>query len=536
MNAFDAFLQLPTRAVPDRAEIVRGIPANTRQSVINLDGPGCIRHLALVTRDTRTSLNVSRDMILRLYFDDAEVPQVEAPFGDFFGVMHGQGWYPIDTHVLSVLPWGGMNSYFPMPFARNARIEFEAGPNSGHIYLQVDWHRYPGQTLATAQRFCARWRREYPTASYGEQYLLLDTAGAGRLAGFVYGVRLFDNEDRWSHGGAENIYIDGQGEHPCFIRGVGGEDTFGVGYGGNQTVPLTHHYAALPYYAHEDIGEARPAPRLVGYRFYEHDALPFDESLQFRFGCMANDICSTVYWYQDAPVRPFFRMPPWESIRSAGRQPPQPGLARGTCDEPLPTDGEWWLCGPFAYDSGRAMATVLPPESGFDPAAAYPGGHAAGSGWLTDGARRRGRDQARWVRRSAHHGFIDFNHVFQPVARGVGISEAGVAYARCLLDAPVAMTAILRLTFDDALALCVNDGPLQHLGEHSAFRTCELRTDLRPGANTILLKHSNTIGLNHGGWAFNFQAYAPDGARLTPHAGCNPSNATTFPPTTTRQG
>lgn len=516
MNAFETFLQLPGRPVPDRAEIVRGIPANSRQSVMQLDGPGCIRHIALVTRDTRRTPNVSRQMILRLYFDEAETPQVEAPFGDFFGVMHGQGWYPIDTHWLSVQPWGGMNCFFPMPFARNARIEFEAGPDAGHIYLQVDWHRYPGQTLTTPQRFCARWRRECPTASYGEQYLVLDTRASGLMAGFVYGVRLFDNEDRWSHGGAENLFIDGQGEHPAFIRGVGGEDTFGVGYGGNQTVPLTHHYASMPYYVHEDIGEARPAPRVVGYRFYEHDTLPFAESLQFRFGCMVNDICSTAYWYQDAPVRDFFRMPAWEHIRHLERQLPQPGFPRGTYDEPVPTDGSWWLCGPFAYDEGRAMTAALPPETVFDPSAVYPGGHAPESGWMTEGARRRGRDQARWVRRDSQHGFIDFNHVFQPVRRGVGISEAGVAYARCVLDAPEAMSVTLRLTFDDALAVRVNEGPLHPLGDHTAFRTKEFVAALRKGSNTILIKHSNTIGLNHGGWVFNFQALTRDGRRLRP--------------------
>ncbi len=518
MNAFESLLTLPARPVPDRAEIVRGIPRNTRQSVIQLDGPGCIRHIALVTRDTRTAIPMSRDMILRIYFDDAETPQVEAPFGDFFGVMHGQGWYPIDTHWLSVMPWGGMNCFFPMPFARSARIEFEAGPADGHIYLQVDWHRYPGQTLSTPYRFCARWRRECPTASYGEQYLLLDTVGSGLLAGFAYGVRLFDNEDRWSHGGAENIYLDGQGEHPVFIRGVGGEDTFGVGYGGNQTVPLTHHYSALPYYVHEDIGEARPAPRVAGYRFYESDTMPFTESLQFRFGCMVNDICSTVYWYQDAPVRPFFRVPAWEHVRHLERYLPQPGFPRGTYDEPLPSDGSWWLCGPFSHDGGRAMTAVLPPEVAFDTAVCYDGGHGEGSGWLTEGAKRRNRDKARWVRRDAQHGFIDFNHVFQPVKRGVGISEAGVAYARCVLDAPEAMTATLRVTFDDALALRINDGPMQPVGEHSAFRTKEVRVALKRGRNVVLVKQSNTIGFNHGGWTFNFQAMAADGKRLWPMA------------------
>jgi hypothetical protein len=517
MHPYDALLALPAHPVPDRAEIVRGIDAHTRQSVMTLDGPGCIRHIALVTRDTRRTLHASRDMILRIYFDDAETPHVEAPFGDFFGVMHTEGWYPIDTHALSVMPWGGMNCYFPMPFAQSARFEFEAGPDPGHIYLQVDWHRYPGHTLTTPHRFCARWRRECPTASYGEQYLLLDTAGTGWLAGFVYGVRLYDNDDRWSHGGAENLYLDGQGAHPVYIRGVGGEDTFGVGYGGNQTVPLTHHYAAMPYYVHEDIGEARPAPRVVGYRFYEHDALPFRESMQFRFGCMVNDICSTVYWYQDTPVRSFFRMPRWDELRHWERGMPTPGFPRGIYDEPLPSDGSWTLCGPFA-DDGTAMAAVLPPEEAFDPAAVYDGGHAPASGWVTPGAQARGRHQARWVRRDAHHGFIDFNHVFQSVKRGVGVSEEGVAYARAILDAPADMPVTLRLTFDDTLALRVNDGPLRHLGTHTAFRTVEVPVTLHAGANVVLLKQNNTLGFNHGGWTFNFQAIGPDGTRLFPRA------------------
>ncbi|MFA6290296.1 MAG: hypothetical protein WC637_00870 [Victivallales bacterium] len=42
------------------------------------------------------------------------------------------------------------------------------------------------------------------------------------------------------------LNLDGQGEFPAYIRGVGGEDTFGLGYGGNQTVPLTHHNASMP--------------------------------------------------------------------------------------------------------------------------------------------------------------------------------------------------------------------------------------------------------------------------------------------------
>jgi len=164
------------------------------------------------------------------------------------------------------------------------------------------------------------------------------------------------------------------------------------------------------------------------------------------------------------------------------------------------------------------MSAVLPPESEFNTDAAYAGGHEPGSGWSSEGALKRGRDQARWVRREAQHGFVDFSHVYQPIKKGVGVSEAGVAYARCVLEAPVAMTATLRLTFDDALAIRVNDGSMQLLGEHAAFRTKEIAVQLKRGKNIILVKQSNTIGFNHGGWLFNFQAVAADGERLWPRA------------------
>jgi hypothetical protein len=164
------------------------------------------------------------------------------------------------------------------------------------------------------------------------------------------------------------------------------------------------------------------------------------------------------------------------------------------------------------------MATRLPPEAVFDASADYDGGHAPDSGWSTEGARRRGRDRARWVRRDAHHGFIDFNHVFQPVRYGSGVHEAGVAFARAVLEAPAAMPATVRLTFDDALVLRLNDEAPRHLGEHAAFRTVEVPVDLRRGRNVVLLKQSNTRGSNHGGWVFNFQAVAADGTRLLPRA------------------
>ena len=504
-------LHLPQHPVPDRVSITEPLPANTRKTYAQLDGPGCIQHLWVVLAHPKRLEMSSRKAIIRIYFDDEPVPYVEAPVGDFFGVMHGLGWYPIDSHFLSAKAWNGYNCYFPMPFAHSARIEFEAGPELNRVFLQADWHRYPGQTLTEPRRFCAAWRREMPTQRYGEDYLMLDADGPGQLLGFVYGVRLLDDVDRWSHGGAENIYIDGQGEHPVFLRGIGGEDSFGAGYGGALHPPETHHYAAMPYYVHEDVGDARPAQRLVGYRFFEKDTLPFRQSVQMRFGCMANDICSTAYWYQQQPVRPFFTMPDWAQLL------PGVELPHGVHDLALPETGEWWPCGPFANHGGQAFQTTLPPETAFQPDAGYDGLHGDESAWLNDSSRQQGRDQALWLRRTAHHGFIDFNHVFKPSGRGVGKTDVGAALARCLLHAPTELDATLHIAWDDALLLRVNQQVFD-LGNHDAFRVRSIPVKLRAGANTVLLKLGNKPGSNHGGWAFAFRAAAADGAVLTPQA------------------
>jgi hypothetical protein len=412
--------------------------------------------------------------------------------GDFFGVMHGRDYYEINTELLSVKPWSGYNCYFEMPFASRARIEFETGPDPVTVYLQVDWHRYPDQEMTEQRRFCAQWRREMPTQRYGEDFFMLDADGPGQLIGFVYGVRLIDNVDRWSHGGAENLYIDGLGEHPAFIRGIGGEDTFGTAYGGALHPPSSHLHASMPYYTHEDTGEARPAQRLTGYRFFTRDSVLFRDSLHMRFGCMENDICATVFWYQTGAPRRNTRMPKWDRLL------PDRELPRGKMDVDPPDHGSWRVRGVIDNTDGGAMADALAPR---EPAK-FEGGD-------TD-----------WIERKTMHGFVDFNHIFRPGKRGVGNHYRGAAaQARCVLVSDRGQKARLRFAWDDHLVVRVNDGEPIDMGDHSAFRQREIEVDLRPGENMILVTLSNEQGGNHGGWTFAMRAADQDGALLSPRAG-----------------
>jgi len=512
-------LDLPKHPVAQRVVFTGGkvgyLAPGERKTYFTLDGPGCIRQIFIADMKEDAW---NRDIIIRIYFDGAEIPHVEAPLGDFFGLMHGYLYYSINCKYLSVQHQNGYNCYFQMPFAESARVEFEAGEHGHHLGMQCNWHRYPGQTMPEKRRFCARWRREMPASRYTDGYLVLDADGPGEILGFVYGVRVIDNVDRWSHGGAENIYIDGEGEHPTYIRGMGGEDTFGVGYGGAVHVPESHLVQGMPCYKYEDTGEPRPSQHVVGYRFYDPDTIPYRDGVHFRFGSMCNDICSTVYWYQEGAVRPFFRMPGFDRLKPwrLGQPVDEPVIPRGTCDLPVPETGTWWLCGPFYNAGERAMNTTLPPEETFDADSVYEANHEEDSPWVRDKLRCiEERTKARWVKRAAVRGFCDFNDVFRPGVKGVCFSDDGTAVARCVLRSEKDTTAAIRVAFDDHCILRVN-GRVFDLGTHALFREATIETPLKRGDNTITLKLSNTLGLTNGGWAFAFRATASDDTLLRP--------------------
>jgi hypothetical protein len=533
-----SFLHLPERFTPER--VLDSWSAEPGQTYVlaELDGPGCIRHIWVGVRPRPMA---NRLLTLRIFWDGEAHPSVEVPLGDFFGLCHGIGYYAINSLYLSVQEQAGYNSYFPMPFARSARIELDATglDERAPFFYHVDWHRYRPGALTEGQRFHAAWRREFPTQPYADEYLMLDAVGRGRLLGFVLGVRLYDDVDRWSHGGAETIYVDGEatgddGVEPAHIRGSGGEDAFGTSFGGALHRPETHLYEGIPYYVHEDVSMARPAQRLAGYRFFEHDAIAFERSLHFRFGCMTNDLCSTVYWYQEPPHRPFVRLPE-PALRLPGTE-----LRRGAMDLPLDDEhdeqeGEWWLCGPFEDAGGQGMARALPPEEGAlpDPDVRYDGGFQDGSLWLNPPGAwptatlpaelrripqpRPDQHLARWVRRRSIHGFVDFAHVFRPRIRGVRFYWPAVASAQTTLSVDEDTAATLHIAWDDRLVVRLNDEPPRDLGEQVAFRRRAVPVRLRRGANRLLLKLSNTKGRTWGAWCFTCRVVLPDGSQVIPH-------------------
>ena len=222
-----------------------------------------------------------------------------------------------------------------MPFARGARIEAEAGPDVDppRIILFVDWHAYPDGALQEPLRFHAQFRRENPCQAFGRNYLLMDAVGRGYLLGFNYGVAVRDDRARWSHAGAENIYVANETGAPegtfAYLRGGGGEDTFGASYGGVLHQPSSHLDQGVPYYAQEDLGPAFARHTLAAYRFFASDAIPFSAPSTFASAPWPTTSAAPPIGTRNLPTVPSLSCPAGTSCRSA-RNCPTPAPERRT--------------------------------------------------------------------------------------------------------------------------------------------------------------------------------------------------------------
>lgn len=302
-----------------------------------IDGSGIIRHLYFSVWGADHYL---RDLVLRAYWDGSDVPCVEVPFGDFFGLGHERPRFftsllvTVNPGDLGVFGTFGFNSYFPMPFAKGARLTLT---NEGTDPVVAVWYHVEYEKTASIPdglgRFHASWHRENPTEAVGrvinttlhdginntgdENYVLLDAIGHGNVAGIFLNI---DNTmGNWYGEGDDMIFIDGESWPPSY-HGTGSEEIFGGG-----AVP-TDEYAG-PYTGFHLIGNLDFSGKVSMYRFYVNDPIRFRKSIRMTLehghaNNIANDYSSTVFWYQSEPHQAFGALPSAEDRRPrAGDDP-----------------------------------------------------------------------------------------------------------------------------------------------------------------------------------------------------------------------
>lgn len=291
-----------------------------RQTVTLADikGPGVIQHIWLTVHP-----KAWRQLVLRFFWDDEDVPSVEVPLGDFFCC----GWSErcnVVSLPVAVNPAGGFNCYWEMPFRGRARITLEnlSPDRIQGFYYQIDY------ALTDVPEDCAylhaQWRRSHPLA-YKEVHTLLDgVAGRGHYVGtyLAWGV----NSNGWWGEGEVKFYLDGDNDFPT-ICGTGTEDYFGGAWNFEQPKGeygvFSAPFSGLPQVIKPD-GLYHSQQRFGMYRWHVMDPVRFQEDLRVtiqalgwrsqlegrgRYLPLQDDIASTAFWYQTEPHTKFPGLP-----------------------------------------------------------------------------------------------------------------------------------------------------------------------------------------------------------------------------------
>ncbi len=300
----------------DHAQIMPGATL----TVFDSPGPGIISHIWFtIASESAAHL---KEIVLRAYWDGNAKPSVETPVGDFFGLNLGQ-YFNYQSAFLNCSPAKALNCYFPMPFAKSARITLtnDGDQRVTALYSNIDY-KMVSALPADALYFHAQHRQAAPNTAVawadhnneknllGEKnYVFAEIHGAGHLMGVTLGV--LQNADSWMGEGDEMIFIDDNSK-PA-ITGTGTEDYINGAwdFGGrdNQT-PFGYLYNGAPYIS---SGE-RVGGRTVMYRWHADNPVTFTRYLKHTIehghaNDRADNYYSVCYWYQTEPFTDFPALP-----------------------------------------------------------------------------------------------------------------------------------------------------------------------------------------------------------------------------------
>ena len=249
-----------------------------RVVLADIEGPGTLRHvwMTLLPGPPETM----RALFVEVFYDGGNQPSVSVPCLDFFGLPHGRP-VPYHSALTSAQEGRGFNSYFPMPFARNVRVELvNAAPGPTVLYYQIDYTLEPP---FDAQRgyLHVSFRRENPTVLTRDFVIAEGIEGPGRFLGCNVGVRVID-PGKWYGEGEVKIFRDGDEDLPT-ICGTGLEDYVGSAWGLGPHAAL---FAGAPLVAGPPArgagpGDLAPTVDFVSfYRWHLGDPVMFAHDLR----------------------------------------------------------------------------------------------------------------------------------------------------------------------------------------------------------------------------------------------------------------
>jgi hypothetical protein len=296
------------------------IGPNETAVLAEIDGPGAIQSMWL-------SGYTGRDFILRVYWDDQELPSIEAPLPDFFALPWGATYREdgketsvcVNSQPVVVAPKSGLNCFWEMPFRTKCRVTLQnINPDKAEVcYYQINY------TLTEVPVDCgyfhAQYRRVNPLPCKDVYTIVDGIKGQGHYVGTSMGWGI--NNNGWWGEVEIKFYLDGDGEYPT-ICGTGTEDYFGGSY--NWDVGGKYEIYSTPFLGMHQVikpdGLYNAQHRHSMYRWHVMDPIRFQNDLKVTIQALGwrsegryhpgqHDICSVAYWYQTLPAAPHPNLP-----------------------------------------------------------------------------------------------------------------------------------------------------------------------------------------------------------------------------------
>lgn len=242
--------------------------------IANIEGMGTIQHIWMTTLPEHW-----RRLILKIYWDDSDIPSVQVPLGDFFCL----GWCEytmVNSLPITVAPAGGLNSYWEMPFSRGARIVIEnlSAERIEGVFYQITW----AETAVSedSYRFNATWRRSDPLESLEAHCILDGVSGPGQYVGTYLAWE--SHHSGWWGEGPVKFYLDEDSEYPS-INGTGTEDYFGGAWSFEHPA-RTYAAYSTPYLGMPQVIEPQGfysnLQRFGLYRWHLKDPIVFQDGIR----------------------------------------------------------------------------------------------------------------------------------------------------------------------------------------------------------------------------------------------------------------
>ena len=253
------------------------------------------RILGIRLRPAAALAGTERDILMRAYWDGAAEPAVDAPVGDLFGASFGEP--AARSLMVGTSEEGWDYIYFPMPFARGARIEL-VSEGKRAVEVEAEVVTAPVGKGGDEGRFYAWWRREDPCTE-GRPYTYLKTKGRGHVVGMILQAQGLEPGSTGFFEGDDRVVVDGE----LAVPGTGSEDSLN---GGCYDVPgRWERRMSLPMSGCLDY--KKPMGRTGGYRLMLTDSYAFRESIEYTIehGPEGNawpaDYASVVFFYAQEP-------------------------------------------------------------------------------------------------------------------------------------------------------------------------------------------------------------------------------------------